>query len=245
MTASMSGGARVVRIDREAALREAPPASPSGSGSAAGSSVAHVVEEDRERPRGRDGGVLLPERAGGGVARVGESGLACLLELRVQPREGRARHVHLAAHLEPSRRLEQAVQRGGDGLDRAQVLGDVLAHPPVAARRAARESPALVEERDAEPVDLRLADVLKAGARRGAARYAPRTPGGRPGPSALSSDSMAVRCSTGAKASARRPPGPWVGLSGVISSGCACSSIASSRYRRSYSASETSGRSRT
>jgi len=34
---------------------------------------------------------------------------------------------------------------------------------------------------------------------------------------------MAVRCSTGANASWRRPLGLWVGLSAVISSGCASS----------------------
>ena len=59
---------------------------------------------------------------------------------------------------------------------------------------------------------------------------------------ALSSESMATRCSTGAKSSACRPPGRWVGLSGVISSGWASSSATSSRQRRSYSASLISGR---
>ena len=58
---------------------------------------------------------------------------------------------------------------------------------------------------------------------------------------ALSSESMATRCSTGANSSAARPPGRWVGLSGVTSSGCASSSATSSRHRRSYSASLTSG----
>ena len=59
---------------------------------------------------------------------------------------------------------------------------------------------------------------------------------------ALSRESMAVRCSTGANASWRRPLGLWVGLSAVISSGCASSRARSSFHSRSYSASVISGR---
>ena len=47
---------------------------------------------------------------------------------------------------------------GRDGAERAHVGGHVLAHPPVAACRAAHEAAPLVGERDREAVDLRLAD---------------------------------------------------------------------------------------
>ena len=61
---------------------------------------AHVVEQDVERAARGHLGVLLPDGAGGGVARVGEGGLAVLLELPVQLVKLLARHEHLPADLE-------------------------------------------------------------------------------------------------------------------------------------------------
>src|SRR5439155_19964319 len=46
---------------------------------------------------------------------------------------------------------------------------DVLPDAPVAPRRAPDEAAVLVEERDAQAVDLRLADIRERGAREGAA----------------------------------------------------------------------------
>ena len=46
-------------------------------------------------------------------------------------------------------------------MDRPQVVGDVLADLAVAARRAALEHAVAVEQRDRQPVDLRLGDVLE------------------------------------------------------------------------------------
>src|SRR3990172_2456821 len=72
---------------------------------------AHMIKEDLERPRRRDRRVLLPHRAGGGVPGIGERRLAGLLKGGVEPGEGLARHVHLAADLEPLRVLERSAAR--------------------------------------------------------------------------------------------------------------------------------------
>ena len=52
------------------------------------------------------------------------------------------------------------MRSGIDG-DRAQVVRDVLADLAVAARGAALEHAVAVDERDREPVDLRLGDELE------------------------------------------------------------------------------------
>jgi len=120
---------------------------------------AHVVEEDLERSGRGDGGVLLAHRSRRRVARVGEHGLARLLQARVEPGELLARHVDLAAGFQACGLLQRAGEPRRDGLDRAQVLGDVLADAPVAAGGAPHEAAALVEQGHPEAVDLGLAHV--------------------------------------------------------------------------------------
>ena len=66
-----------------------------------------------------------------------------------------ARKVDLAADLDS---LGRVVDPQRDRPDRAQVLGHVLADHAVAAGRAADELAALVQQRDRDPVDLRLGD---------------------------------------------------------------------------------------
>ena len=119
--------------------------------------VARAVDPDGERPRRRDPGVELAQRAGGGVARVRGGRLSGRDLLLVEAAEAREREVDLAAHLHQRRRL--ALERERDRPDRAQVDGDVLPALPVAARRAANELPVLVDERDRRAVDLRLDHV--------------------------------------------------------------------------------------
>ena len=75
---------------------------------------------------------------------------------------------HLAAHLEPVRRLPAQV-REHPGVrpqraDGAQVAGDVLAHRPVPAGRARLEFPGTVHELHRQAVQLGLADVFDRGA---------------------------------------------------------------------------------
>ena len=98
--------------------------------------------------------------------------MSLTLELLVERREGASRHEDLAAHLErrPGRVLLEAE---GDGADRAQVGGDVLAGRAVAARRPAYEATLLVAQADGEPVDLQLADVRDRTVLRSQAETAP------------------------------------------------------------------------
>ena len=67
-------------------------------------------------------------------------------------------------------------RRRRDGLDRAQVRGDVLAGRAVAARRALDEAAALVAQRDREAVDLQLGDVAEVRGRLGRRRQAEAAP---------------------------------------------------------------------
>ena len=117
--------------------------------------AADPVAPDRERPRGGDPGVELADRAGGRVAGVCERGLPGRGALLVELGERAARKVDLAADLDS---LGRVVDPQWDRPDRAQVLGDVLADHAVAASRPANELAALVEQRDRDPVDLRLGD---------------------------------------------------------------------------------------
>ena len=146
-----------VGVDLEAALGQPGDLLGVGGGiEAAGG--AEAVAPDRERAFGGQGGVELADRAGGGVARVGEGRLAGRGAAFVQRLEVGDRQVDLAAHFDQLRRLLDP-QR--DRADRAQVLGDVLADPAVAAGGAAGEHTVLVGERDRQPVDLRLGRVAE------------------------------------------------------------------------------------
>ena len=160
----------------------------------------------------------------------------------VQRLERGQRHEDLAAHLEQRGRL-LALQLLRDLRDRAQVLGDVLAGDAVAARRADREAPVLVLQRDREPVELRFGDEADGSG----TSFSMRVPHAASSSceNALSSDSIGTRCVTGANVDAGRPPGRCVGESGVTSDGYFASSSRSSRTSASNSASATSGSSKT
>ena len=121
---------------------------------------ADPVAPDRERPFGGQRRVELADRAGGGVARVGEGRFARLGAPFVQRLEVGDRQVDLAADLDQLRRV---VDPQRDRADRAQVLGHVLADAAVAAGGAADEDAVLVGERDRQPVDLRLGRVAELG----------------------------------------------------------------------------------
>ena len=147
---------------------------------------------------------------------------------RVEPGERLAGHLYLRAPRAASRRERPC--RAGDGL--IPDSGDVLAKRPFApvaprlkrsrSRRAGQPSPSI------------LGSQTYSGVAPGSARLTRASNSARSAAvMALSRESMATRCSTGAKASARCPPGRRVGLSGVTSSGWASSSATSSRQRRS------------
>ena len=118
---------------------------------------AEPVAPDRQWPRRGYLWVELADRARGGVAWVGEGWLPGLGALLVQPGERRAREIDLTAHLHQRRRILDPER---DGVDGPQVRRDLLPHLAVPAGRSARELTALVDERDGEAVDLRLADVF-------------------------------------------------------------------------------------
>ncbi len=118
-----------------------------------------AVEESRERPRGGNARVELPQAPGGRVARIHEHLLAALARLAVHALEAGERHEDLPARLEQGRsRRAQALRHGANG---AHVGGDVLAGEAVAARRGLCEQPLAVDHRHREPVELRLRDVVE------------------------------------------------------------------------------------
>ncbi|MET4825857.1 hypothetical protein ABH972_003446 [Bradyrhizobium ottawaense] len=113
------------------------------------------IGEEAEGARGGDGRVLLPERTGGRIARVGKDGVAGRLLPLLEREERLFGHVDLAAdladvgHVAPFQLLRHVFER-------ADVGGDILADRTVAARRRGDELAALVAQRHREAVDLRL-----------------------------------------------------------------------------------------
>ncbi len=134
---------------------------------------ADLVGQKRERPLRGDFGILLAERAGRGVARVGEEARrgTCRLGLGGQPfvqaLEVRVQHVDLAANLHACghRDVVTLVESLGKNADGTHVSGDILAHLTIAARRSQREPAVHVGQIHAEAIDFRLDDVLEAGIR--------------------------------------------------------------------------------
>ena len=100
--------------------------------------LAPGIGKEAQWPGGGDRRVQLAQRAGGGVARVGEYLAAGLSLPLVQRGEVGAGHVDLAAHLADRRSAGNPVR---DVLQRAQVGGDVLAGEAVAAGGADGEAP--------------------------------------------------------------------------------------------------------
>ena len=105
-----------------------------------------------------------------------------------------------------------------NGRDRAQVLGDVLAGHAVAARRADREAPVLVLQRDREPVELRLGDEAdRLGDR--AAGYACPTRAARRARTRCRATASARGARPARTSTPACPPGRCVGESAVTSDG--------------------------
>ena len=118
-----------------------------------GVQVDELVGQEGQGARGTDRRVLLAQRSGGGVARIGEDlgpgralGGVELLEVSLG-------EVDLAANLQAPARAGQLVGHVGDG---AHVVGDVFAHPAVAARGRLHETTVTVGDRQGQPVDLGL-----------------------------------------------------------------------------------------
>ncbi len=128
--------------------------------------LAETVAGEPQRPAARDLRILLPQRPGRGVARVGERRLPHLHELGVELGELLDAEVHLTAHLHQlrDRELVAGAQPLGHLLQRADVERDVLPRPAVASGEGPGELAVLVQQVDGEPVHLELAEVLGAAA---------------------------------------------------------------------------------
>ena len=127
---------------------------------------AGAVENDVELAPGDEAGVELFERAGGGVARVGEGFFAGRSALGIDFRKHFLREVNLAAHFQQSRTVVPPVpgrrdacptlELQGQTANGFEIRGNVVAGHAVAARGADGENPVLVPEIDRHAVDLRL-----------------------------------------------------------------------------------------
>ena len=112
------------------------------------------VGEEAQGARRGDRRVDLAQGAGGGVARIGVGALAGRLGRGVEGGEVVVAEIDLAAHLDHLRPAG-ARQAMGDVADGAQVLGDVLADPAVAAGGALDQDAVLVAQGGRKAVDLR------------------------------------------------------------------------------------------
>ncbi len=114
--------------------------------------LTQAVGEECQRPAGGDRRIELAQRAGRTVARVGQRLLATRQGLAVVALEGGTRHVDLAAHLQPGRSL--AAQTQGNGPDRAQIGGHVLADPTIATGGTPDESTLFVDQADRQAIQF-------------------------------------------------------------------------------------------
>ena len=120
---------------------------------------ADAVGDHREGALGGFGGVLLAQRAGGGVACVDEGLFPGLDAGLIEGGEVGDREVDLAAHLDSRGNCSvQGLRDRGDG---SRVGGDVLADVAVASRGGAHEAAVFVQEVDGQAIDLDLSRHLE------------------------------------------------------------------------------------
>ena len=115
--------------------------------------LAPAIGEEPERARRGDRGILLAQRAGGRVARIGEHLPAGRGLAPVEIEECRLRHVDFAAHLADDGHVP-AAQLSGNIFQRPHIGGDILAHAAVAASRGIHQATMFVPQRQRETVDL-------------------------------------------------------------------------------------------
>ena len=119
--------------------------------------ILEVEDDNIQLARRRDLRVLLAHGARCRVAGIGQQRLLKQLALGVELRKHGVRHIDLAAHDEPCRRI---FKRQRQVSQRAQIFRHVLAGDTVAARRAAHEHTVFILERHGQTVDLRLDRVI-------------------------------------------------------------------------------------
>ena len=112
------------------------------------------VEDGAESAPGHDRRIEEFERAGRGVAGIGEKRLALFLALRVERGEFFLRQVNLPTNLDQLGNITLEPQR--NGTDGADVLRDIVSCRTVAARGGQLEKSAPVSERKSHTVDFRF-----------------------------------------------------------------------------------------
>src|SRR5205807_1285654 len=156
------GDERVVRLDRESPGGELGQQVVLGRDRELLAGGFDVEAEDPQAAAARDFGIELAQRAGGGVAGIGEGRLPRALALLVELGEAGLGEVHLAAYFhELGPGLALAVQPQRHVEHGAQVGGDVLAFDAVAAGRARDAHAVLVGETHRRAVDLHLQGVAR------------------------------------------------------------------------------------
>ena len=110
--------------------------------------VAHLapgIGEEAERARGGNRRILLAQRTGGRIARIGEDRLARLFLPLVKLQKGGLGHIDLATHL-ADRRNVAAFQFVRHVVQRADIGGDILAFRAVSAGRGGDKFTVLVTQ---------------------------------------------------------------------------------------------------
>ena len=119
---------------------------------------AQLVGPEAQLPAGRDPRILLPQRAGGGVAGIDERPGAGLGLAAVELLEGRDRHVDLAPNLDDVGSPAAGSWRGmADIVITLAVTSSPTSPSPRVAARVSRA--ALVQQAHGQAVDLELAGV--------------------------------------------------------------------------------------
>src|SRR5258708_3912878 len=110
----------------------------------------HVIDECAEAPPSHELRVLLPQRAGGGIAGIGQRRQAGVLDLLVQLHEVARRDVDLAAYFQTLVLAVDLERQGAYGTD---VDGDVVASDAVTAGGSARELAVFIEQVDRHAIN--------------------------------------------------------------------------------------------
>ena len=113
----------------------------------------HIEYQNVQLPLGRDPGILLPQRTGGGVSGVGKGLFPRLFQGVIQFMEGLLGHIYFPPDNEPGRRV---FQHHGNGADGPQILCYILAHCSVAPGGAPDKTAILVFQGHRQAVNLGL-----------------------------------------------------------------------------------------
>ena len=116
--------------------------------------VAEHIDIDIQIAFGSDARVELAHRTGSGIAGVGEKRQAFVLPFSIQLLESGFGQIDLAADLEAGRSVFRYGK--GDAVNRAEVLGDILAAETVAAGRSLDKLAVNIGQRNGETVHFML-----------------------------------------------------------------------------------------